>query len=102
MDNQEKNNILAKKIECLIGIFFLIPPILGVISFILNLFGGDSGFAGLYNLSAKWTARYEDGGGMSAAPIYLGIMAFVGAYLIKDNLKYLFIKRDTLNKNNWK
>ena len=30
-------------------------------------------------------------GGMSAAPIYLALMALAGAYLIKDSLKYLFM-----------
>jgi hypothetical protein len=29
---------------------------------------------------------------MSAAPIYLALMAMVGAYLIKDSVKYFFMK----------
>lgn len=46
------------------------------------------------DLSGAWTAEYSDGGGMSAAPIYLGMMAMVGAYLIKDSLHYFFIKEE--------
>lgn len=48
----------------------------------------------MYKLSSRWTARVENGGGMSAAPIYLGMMAMVGAYLIKDSLYYFFIEED--------
>lgn len=90
---EDRKIIIEKKIECIIGILFLIPPILGVIAFILQLFNADTDFSELYNLSANWTVDYDGngGGGMSAAPIYLAIMAFVGAYLIKDKLRY-FIK----------
>ena len=30
---------------------------------------------------------------MSAAPIYLGLSAIVGAYLIKNNARYIFISK---------
>jgi hypothetical protein len=96
MNNEEKALIKAKKVECCIGFFFLIPPILGAIAFIFNLLGSDGDFARMSNLSSSWTNdyAYNAGGGMSAAPIYLAIMAMVGAYLIKDGLKYFFIKED--------
>ena len=89
MKTEEKVLIKAKKIECWIGCFFLIPPILGVIAFVFCLFGNDGEFARMKNLylSSSWTAD----GGMSAAPIYLALMALAGAYLIKDSLKYLFM-----------
>lgn len=90
MKTEEKALIKAKKIECWIGFFFLIPPILGVIAFVLCLFDNDGEFARMRNLSSSWTAA-GGGGGMSAAPIYLALMALVGAYLIKDSLKYLFM-----------
>ena len=36
---------------------------------------------------------------MSAAPIYLGLMAIVGAYLIKNSARYIFTSEDS-NKTN--
>lgn len=92
----EKAIIKAKKIECLIGIFFLIPPILGVLAFVLQLFDADIDFSRMYNLSSHWTAD-GGGGGMSAAPLYLGLMAIAGAYLIKGSFVYLFHKEETKN-----
>ena len=67
----EDSKIKAKKIECILGILFLIPPILGVIAFVLCLFGCEWKFAELYNLSSDWTAHggYSVGGGMSALMI---------------------------------
>lgn len=96
MSKEEKALIKAKKIQCILGIFFLIPPILGVIAFVLNLLGSDGDFAKMRNLSFHWVCDYssDGGGGMSAAPIYLGMMAMVGAYLIKDSLQYFFIEEE--------
>lgn len=94
MKTEEKALITGKKIECWLGVFLLIPPILGVISFVLCLFDNDGDFARMRNLSSDWTTNYgydRGGGGMSAAPIYLALMALAGAYLIKDSLKYLFL-----------
>ena len=45
-------------------------------------------------LSSAWTAKYDQGGGMSAAPIYLGLMALSGVYLIKDSFYSLFTTLD--------
>ena len=43
------------------------------------------------NLSSEWTGAvwYDQGGGgyTSAAPIYLGLMAIAGAYLLKGTDK---------------
>ena len=77
MNNQEKAIAKEKKLEFWLGIFFLIPPILGVIAFVLCLFDFDSHFAKLSDLSGSWTNDFSSngGGGMSAAPIYLGLMA---------------------------
>lgn len=94
----EKTIIKAKKIECWIGIFLLIPPVLGVLAFVLQLFNADTDFSMMRNLSSDWTTNYGyaqgGGGGMSAAPIYLGLMAISGVYLIKDSLQFLFCKGD--------
>ena len=91
----EESKIKAKKIECILGIFFLIPPILGVIAFVLCLFDCDWDFAEMCNLSDEWTCDYggDGGGGMSAAPIYLGLMALAGVWLVKDSIQYLFMKK---------
>lgn len=90
----DDSNVKGKKIECIIGILFLIPPILGVLSFVLCLFDCDWEFAKMRNLSANWTNDYSGngGGGMSAAPIYLGLMALAGTWLVKDSIQYLFKK----------
>lgn len=84
----DKAVIKAKKVECIIGLFFLLPPVLGVFAFVLQLFEADTDFSMLRDLSSNWT---EGGGGMSAAPIYLGLMALAGVYLIKDSFYALFV-----------
>ena len=79
------------KCEAKIGVLFLVPPIVGVIFFILNLFDADLGFEGFPD---SWNCIYDYhiGESMSyaatpAIPIYLGLMAIAGAYLIKGNLR---------------
>lgn len=96
MESEVRDEIkLEKKIEAILGIFFLIPPVLGVLSFVLCLLGGNGDFARMRNLSYQWVADWGNngGGGMSAAPVYLGLMAIVGAYLLKGNLRFLFKKK---------
>lgn len=92
----EESKIKAKKFECILGLFLLIPPILGVFAFVLCLFDCDWDFAELQNLSGNWTFDFSrnGGGGMSAAPIYLGLMALAGVWLVKDSIQYLFYKND--------
>jgi len=90
MTNEEKAFIKGKKIEAIIALFLLIPPILGVISFVLCLCDNNGAFARMSDLSSDWTG-YE---GTSAAPIYLGLMAIAGVLLLKDSFKYLFLKEE--------
>ena len=108
-------NLWGLNWEAKIGILFLIPPILGVIMFICNLlFSADIGFESFpeswnciskYDYSSdygtgsdSWGANYGYGYGWAygwaygyaatpAIPLYLGLMAIAGAYLIKGNLK---------------
>ena len=96
----EKAIKTEKKIECIIGIFFLIPPILGVLSFLSCLFGGDGSFARMSELDGQWDwhsidayGDYGAGAGCSSspAPIYLGLMALAGAQLIKSSFRYFFV-----------
>lgn len=96
----DKAVIKAKKVECIIGLFFLLPPILGVFAFVFQLFEANTDFSKLRNLSTNWTNDYSSkgGGGMSAAPVYLGLMAIAGVYLIKDSFYALFTK-DEQGKN---
>ena len=93
LNDMDKAVIKAKKVECIIGLFFLLPPVLGVFAFVLQLFEADTDFSMLRDLSSNWTNDYssEGGGGMSAAPIYLGLMALAGVYLIKDSFYALFV-----------
>lgn len=107
----EKAEVWGKRIECLIGLFILIPPLLSVVAFTISIFSnGYAGeFATMKCLSSEWTAfirvPIEEGpsidqtngikgsaAAMSAAPFYLGIMALVGAYLIKDSFRYFFMR----------
>ena len=85
----DKEILLEKKILAILGVFFLIPPILGVFAFVLQLFDADWEFSTLYNLTSNWSAGDN---GMSAAPIYMALMAFAGIWLIKDNLRYILKK----------
>lgn len=90
METQENQSKKKANLERIVGIIFIIPPILGVIFFILNVFISYVGdLPELDNLSSNWTGSYSrDGGGFtSAAPIYLGLMAIAGAMLLKESKK---------------
>ena len=104
-------NLWGLNWEAKIGILFLIPPIIGVIMFICNLlFGAEIGFESFpeswncidgadygydsdygswggdnaYGWAYGWAYGYA---ATPAIPLYLGLMAIAGAYLIKGNLK---------------
>lgn len=88
-NKQPKQNI---KLERIFGIILLIPPLLGVLLFTINLFVDDAGsIPELKNLSTYWTGGYgyDTGGGgfTSSTPIYLGLMAIAGALLLKGTDK---------------
>lgn len=82
MEITEKKKV---QIERVLGIVLLIPPVIGVLLFLINLFFDRPGdIPELENLSREWTGTYGDNGGYtSAAPIYLGLMAIAGAILLK-------------------
>lgn len=104
----EKAVIFGKRIECVIGIILLVPVIIGVTAFVLCLFHDSADFCTLNNLSETWSYSLKSfrdvtditgeahhlagAGAMSAAPIYLGLMAIAGVYMIKDSFKYWFMK----------
>lgn len=75
----------AKNIELCLGIFLLIPAILGVLSFLLCFFDFHGDFADLRNLRGDWT----DGDyNASPAPLFMGLTAIAGVVLIIDFMKY--------------
>lgn len=86
----------GKRLQAFIGLFFLIPPVLGVIFFVISVFGGNGHVPQMRNLRSKWSGTSSGNGGTT--PIYLGLMAMVGGYLIKDALPYIF-KDDKINPN---
>lgn len=89
--------------EAKIRILFLIPPIIGVIFFLLNLMDAQLGFesfpdswncisasdyghdtdSGSWGEGAGWAYGYA---ATPAIPLYIGLMAIAGAYLLKGNL----------------
>lgn len=106
MTEHEKQLVKAKKAQCWIGIALLVPAVFGVLSVVCGvldlggLFDWDwlENFAELYNLDGVWEGDGE--GAIAPAPLFMGMCAFVGAYLIKGNLHYLCIK--TKEDNNEK
>lgn len=99
--NYQNHFIKGKVIEGIIGLILLLPPIIGVILFILGVSDIDDGeVVKLSHLSSNWSMGYDvDGGGgaMSATPIYLALMAMAGAYLIKDSIGYILYYVNTEN-----
>lgn len=102
---EEKSLVIGKKIECIIGIMFLILPIISVFCYLINwLDWADGSFIEMRNLGGAWDyhsdINYEGGVAVSSspAPIYLGLMAIAGAYLVKDSFRYLFLKKDKEEK----
>lgn len=83
-----------KKFEFFLGVFFLIPSILGVFFFIFNLFDwADGNIVEMRYLGGQWDWHSGDtGASMSPAPLYLGLMAIAGVLLVKNSLRYLVCK----------
>lgn len=67
-------------IEKIIGYILLVPVVLSVLVFIGTAFGSTKSFVFTY-LSEAWIG---DSDSTSQLPIYFGLMAIAGAYLIKD------------------
>ena len=77
-----------KNLQKTIGYILLFPPVLSVLLFTINLFVKEAGeIIRLDNLSANWSGNMmlEGGAGyMSATPLYFGLMALAGAYLLSN------------------
>lgn len=77
--------------EAIIGMIFLLPAVIGVICFIVNLCTeGDK--CDLNSLRGAWDGYGE--GSSSNAPIFFGLMAIAGVYMLKNSLRYLFLKEE--------
>ncbi len=76
--------VIISFIELIIGIIFLVPPVLGAIFFTLQVFGINNDVISLRYLSTNWTG---DSNAMSAAPIYLGLMAIAGTFIVHSAIK---------------
>lgn len=78
-----------KNLQKTIGYILLFPPLVSVLLFTINLLFGNCGdIPKLENLSPEWTGNLRDGGGyMSATPVYFGLMAIAGVYLISNSKK---------------
>lgn len=89
-----------KTIEAILGLLFCLPAVIGVICFIVNLCTkGDT--CDLGSLRGQWD--WHDGGeGASASPtpVYFGLMAIAGAYMLKNSLRYLFLKEEKPEETN--
>lgn len=72
----------------IIGYLLLTPSVISVFIFLIQLISKNDLLK--HFLETSWTGEYNfslDGGGAgytSALPIYFGLMAIAGAYLIKD------------------
>ena len=84
MTQNEKNTIIGKKIQCWIGIFFLIVPIVAVLGLIFYI---PDELLGLNNTKGLWKIFI----GNDISQVLIGLFSLVGAYLIKDNIQYLFL-----------
>lgn len=100
MDKDEKLLVKGKKIEAIIALFLLLPPVLGVISFViyfcLNSWDFDHILTPGYESGVR--VHYTVTQDKSEIPTYLGLMAIAGVYLLKDPFRYLFIKLDDKSK----
>ncbi len=88
----ERETIIAKRIEAIIGIVMLLPTIIGIISFFVSFSSGGFDLEDL-RVYGCWDWHSTDGGASaSPAPVFLGLLAIASALILKDSLKYLFVQ----------
>jgi hypothetical protein len=80
---------MNKNTEKILGWMLLTPPLVSVLLFFIALTGSDT--LKKFDDFESWTGSinyYADAGGgggyTSALPLYFGLMAIAGAYLIKE------------------
>lgn len=77
--------VYSSLIVLIIGLVLIIPAFVGVVLFVIDLFG----FETLQGLSRNWTGEL-----FPVAPIFMGIMGLAGGYMIIGAFKtvLLFVK----------
>ena len=96
----EKAIINEKRIEGIIGILFLLPAIVGSFCFFANLIT-EGNACSLICLKGIWTELYNGGAGgcsSSTTPIFFGLMAIAGTFMIKNSLRYFFTRKESQKK----
>lgn len=81
-----------KILESILGLIFLIPAIISVYCFLVNLLS-EGKMCDLRSLSGLW-----DYYGLSI--IYVSIIALVGAYMLKNSSRYVFLWFSTKAREN--
>jgi|GEM_PF-3033588 len=91
MDTENKppiapNELSASKTSAskFFGYVLLTPALLSVLMFIVDLLPMEKEIRMFENLQHHWFGGLVEGGYTSALPLYFGLMAIAGAYLIKD------------------
>lgn len=87
----EKSIIKEKKVEAIIGLLFILPAVIGVICFLVNLCT-EGGKCDLTSLRGQWDSYGEHSS--QTLPIYFGLMAIAGVYMLKNSLRYLLYKEE--------
>ncbi len=85
----EKEIKKEKVCEAIIGLLFILPAVIGVICFIVNLCT-DGDTCKLNSLRGQWVWQH----GTPPIPLYFGLMAIAGAYMLKNSLRYIFFKEE--------
>jgi hypothetical protein len=83
---------MQNKVNKVVGYILISPALFSVFCFFMHLFTNNSPLS-VFSTNILWTgfvsSVYGREGGVgaytSALPIYFGLMALAGAYLIKDN-----------------
>lgn len=95
---EDKEIILEKKIECILGIILLIPALLNILSFIVMYLyyifsrSASDGFLSHLNQFFLFILYSSSGKHPPFISILWGILAIGGIYLIKGSLRYLLKK----------
>lgn len=91
MTQNERHVIVGKKIQAWLGVFFLFVPIIAIIGLIL--FSIDE-MLSLNNVRDIWSFFK----GNDVSQVFVALIALAGAYLLKDNIQYLFIRSPKSDK----
>jgi hypothetical protein len=84
MKSLKANGRWGSRLERVMGILLLIPPVIGAAVFVTQLiFGGSYQIPHTEQLADGLLGKFYGGQPTPTAPIYLGLMAIAGAILLK-------------------